>query len=55
MRTHAQPTGHKSCAGTPGCEAPHLQYHVSGQLAIRMDGGTEFMAGRSASNYARSS
>lgn len=31
-------------AGTSSCEAPHFQYHVSGQLAIRMDDGTEFVA-----------
>ena len=35
----------KSIAGTDSCEAPHLQYHVSGQLAIRMDDGTEMVAG----------
>jgi hypothetical protein len=27
------------------CEAPHFQYHASGKLAIRMDDGTEFVAG----------
>jgi hypothetical protein len=32
-------------AGTASCEAPHFQYHVSGQLAIRMDDGAEFIAG----------
>jgi hypothetical protein len=32
-------------AGTPSCEAPHFQYHVSGRLGIRMDDGTEFIAG----------
>jgi hypothetical protein len=32
-------------AGTNSCEAPHFQYHVSGRLAIRMDDGTEFVAG----------
>ena len=32
-------------AKTPSCEAPHFQYHVSGRLAIRMDDGTEFIAG----------
>ncbi len=32
-------------ANTESCEAPHFQYHVSGQLAIRMDDGTEFVAG----------
>ena len=35
----------KPLAGTSSCEAPHFQYHVSGQLAIRMDDGTEFIAG----------
>jgi len=34
----------KSIAGTASCEAPHFQYHVSGQLAIRMDDGTELVA-----------
>ena len=24
---------------------PHLQYHISGRLAVRMDDGTEFVAG----------
>ena len=32
-------------AGTASCEAPHFQYHLSGQLAIRMDDGTELVAG----------
>jgi hypothetical protein len=32
-------------AKTKSCEAPHFQYHVSGQLAIQMDDGTEFVAG----------
>jgi hypothetical protein len=35
----------KPIAGTDSCEAPHFQYHVSGQLAIRMDDGSEFIAG----------
>jgi hypothetical protein len=35
----------KPIAQTESCEAPHFQYHVSGQLAIRMDDGTEFIAG----------
>src|SRR2546425_12545576 len=35
----------KPIAKTQSCEAPHFQYHVSGQLAIRMDDGTEFIAG----------
>jgi len=32
-------------AKTSSCEAPHFQYHVSGKLGIRMDDGTEFVAG----------
>ena len=32
-------------AGTDSCQAPHFQYHVSGRLAIRMDDGSEFVAG----------
>ena len=35
----------KPIAGTESCEAPHLQYHVSGRVAIRMDDGTEIVAG----------
>jgi hypothetical protein len=35
----------KPIANTGSCEAPHFQYHVSGRLAIRMDDGTEFIAG----------
>ncbi len=35
----------KPIAKTASCEAPHFQYHVSGRLAIRMDDGTEFIAG----------
>jgi hypothetical protein len=34
----------KPIAGTDSCEAPHFQYHVSGQLAIQMDDGAEFIA-----------
>jgi hypothetical protein len=34
----------KPIAGTDSCEAPHMQFHVSGRLAIRMDDGTEFVA-----------
>jgi hypothetical protein len=34
----------KPIANTESCEAPHFQYHVSGQLAILMDDGTEFLA-----------
>ncbi len=29
-------------AKTKSCQAPHLQYHVSGVLRVRMDDGTEF-------------
>jgi hypothetical protein len=32
-------------AKTSSCEAPHFQYHVSGKLGIRMDDGTEIVAG----------
>lgn len=35
----------KPIAQTDSCVAPHFQYHVSGQLAILMDDGTEFVAG----------
>jgi hypothetical protein len=35
----------KPLAKTSSCEAPHFQYHVSGKLAIRMDDGTELIAG----------
>ncbi len=35
----------KPIAGTDSCEAPHFQYHVSGTLAVRMDDGTEILAG----------
>jgi len=35
----------KPLAKTRSCEAPHFQYHLSGKLAIRMDDGTEFIAG----------
>jgi len=35
----------KLIAQTESCEAPHFQYHVAGRLAIRMDDGTEFVAG----------
>jgi len=34
----------KPIAKTDSCHAPHFQYHVSGQLAIRMDDGTEILA-----------
>jgi len=32
-------------AGTDLCLAPHFQYHVQGRLGIRMEDGTEFIAG----------
>ena len=35
----------KPIANTESCTAPHMQYHVSGQLAILMDDGTELLAG----------
>ena len=35
-------TSVQSIARTKSCEAPHLQYHVSGIVKIRMDDGNEF-------------
>jgi hypothetical protein len=37
----------KPIVGTKTCEAPHLQYHVSGRLHVVMDDGSEdeFAAG----------
>ncbi len=35
----------KPIAGTESCEVPHFQYHVSGRLGIRMNDGTELIAG----------
>lgn len=35
----------KPIAGTEWCEAPHFQYHLSGQIAIQMEDGTQFVAG----------
>src|SRR6266576_3614496 len=35
----------KPIAKTHSCEAPHFQYDVSGRLAIKMDDGTEIIAG----------
>jgi hypothetical protein len=35
----------KPLAKTASCEAPHFQYHLSGKLAVKMDDGTEFVAG----------
>src|SRR3982751_7139814 len=35
----------KPIAKTNSCQAPHFQYHVSGTLGIRMDDGTEIVAG----------
>jgi mannose-6-phosphate isomerase-like protein (cupin superfamily) len=34
----------KPIAGTDLCEAPHMQYHVSGRLHVVMGDGTEFDA-----------
>lgn len=34
-------TSVKPIAKTESCEAPHLQYHVSGRLHVRMDDGSE--------------
>ena len=34
-------TSVKPIAQTPSCEAPHLQYHVSGRLHVVMDDGSE--------------
>ena len=31
----------KPLVKTDSCEAPHLQYHVSGRLAVRMDDGSQ--------------
>jgi hypothetical protein len=35
----------KPLAQTKSCQAPHFQYHVSGKLGVRMDDGTELVAG----------
>ena len=35
----------KPIAGTDSCQAPHFQYHLSGRIAVRMDDGTEIVAG----------
>src|SRR3954451_6748156 len=35
----------KPIAGTDLCQAPHMQYHVSGRLHIVMGDGSEFEAG----------
>jgi hypothetical protein len=35
----------KPIAKTDSCQVPHFQYHVSGRIAVRMDDGTEFIAG----------
>ena len=35
----------KPIAGTELCDAPHMQYHVSGRLHVVMADGTEFEAG----------
>ena len=35
----------KPIAGTELCEAPHMQYHVSGRVHFLMSDGSEFEAG----------
>jgi hypothetical protein len=35
----------KPIAGTELCEAPHMQYHLSGRIHFLMADGTEFEAG----------
>src|SRR5688500_8470625 len=35
----------KPIAKTASCEAPHLQYHVAGRLAVKMDDGSEMEFG----------
>jgi hypothetical protein len=35
----------KPIAGTDLCEAPHMQYHLSGRLHVQMADGTELEAG----------
>jgi quercetin dioxygenase-like cupin family protein len=35
----------KPIAKTASCQAPHFQYHLSGRIAVKMDDGTEFIAG----------
>jgi hypothetical protein len=35
----------KPIAKTESCQAPHLQYHISGRLNVRMDDGTEIEFG----------
>jgi len=35
----------KPIAGTEWCEAPHFQYHESGNLHVQMADGTEFDVG----------
>ena len=35
----------KPIAKTDSCHVAHFQYHVSGRLGIRMDDGTEIIAG----------
>jgi hypothetical protein len=38
-------TSVKPLVKTKSCEAPHLQYHVSGRLGVRMDDGSEMVFG----------
>jgi hypothetical protein len=34
-------TSVKPLVHTKSCEAPHLQYHISGRLCVRMDDGSQ--------------
>jgi hypothetical protein len=43
--TRSFPHGRAEIVRVGQAEAPHFQYHVSGRLAIRMDDGSEFIAG----------
>lgn len=38
-------TSVKPLVNTASCEAPHLQYHISGRLGVRMDDGSEAVYG----------
>jgi len=38
-------TSVKPVAKTASCEAPHLQYHVSGRLGVAMDDGSQMEFG----------
>jgi len=38
-------TSVKPVAKTPSCQASHLQYHVAGRLAVKMDDGSQMEFG----------